>query len=94
MLNAIVAFSLRHRGIVIALALVTLVWGGRTAYNAELDVFPDFVPPQVVVQTEAPGLSPEQVELLVTRPIESAVNGLGDRALASSLACSKKAPMC
>ena len=80
MLNAIVAFSLRHRGIVIALALVTLVWGGRTAYNAELDVFPDFVPPQVVVQTEAPGLSPEQVELLVTRPIESAVNGLGDMA--------------
>lgn len=78
MLNAIVSFSLRHRGIVMALAMVVLVWGARSAYHAELDVFPDFVPPQVVVQTEAPGLSPEQVELLVTRPIEAAVNGLGD----------------
>ena len=80
MLNAIVSFSLRHRGVVLALAFVVLGWGARTAYHAELDVFPDFVPPQVVVQTEAPGLSPEQVELLVTRPIESAINGLGDMA--------------
>ncbi len=80
MLNAIVSFSLRHRGVVLALALVTLVWGARSAYHAELDVFPDFVPPQVVVQTEAPGLSPEQVELLVTRPVETAVSGLGEMA--------------
>ncbi|MDB6074230.1 MAG: CusA/CzcA family heavy metal efflux transporter, partial [Verrucomicrobiaceae bacterium] len=78
MLNAIVASSLRHRGVVLALALVVLVWGARSAHHAELDVFPDFVPPQVVVQTEAPGLSPEQVEMLVTRPIESSLNGLGD----------------
>jgi len=78
MLNAIVSFSLRHRGLVLALALVVLGWGARSAYHAELDVFPDFVPPLVVVQTEAPGLSPGQVELLVTRPIESAVNGLGN----------------
>lgn len=78
MLNAIVAFSLRHRGVVMALALVMLVMGGRSAYHAELDVFPDFVPPQVVVQTEAPGLSPEQVEIMVTRNIESFVIGMGD----------------
>ena len=78
MLNAIVSFSLRHRGVVLSLAMVVMVWGARSAYHAELDVFPDFVPPQVVVQTEVPGLSPEQVELLVTRPIESAVNGLGE----------------
>lgn len=75
MLNAIVSFSLRHRGVVLALALIVLGWGARTAWQAELDVFPDFVPPQVVVQTEAPGLSPEQVEMLVTRPVETTLNG-------------------
>ena len=54
-----------------------LGYGLYVASHAELDVFPDFVQPQVVVQTEAPGLAPEQVELLVTRPIETALNGLG-----------------
>ena len=76
MLQAIVHWSLRYRGIVIALALVLLAYGIWTASHAKLDVFPDFVPPQVTVQTEAPGLSPEQVETLVTTPIENALNGL------------------
>ncbi|HEY2573430.1 MAG TPA: efflux RND transporter permease subunit [Verrucomicrobiaceae bacterium] len=75
MLSRIVELSLRHRGIVIALALVLLGWGGYVASQAELDVFPEFVAPQVTIQAEAPGLSAEQVEVLVTRPIESAVNG-------------------
>jgi CzcA family heavy metal efflux pump len=78
MLNALVGFSLRFRGVVIALACIVLVYGLYATAHAKLDVFPDFVPPQVVVQTEAPGLSAEQVELLVTRPIESAINGAGD----------------
>src|SRR5205085_3090230 len=64
-----------HRGIVITLAFGWLAWGGYIAARAPLDVFPEFVAPQVTIQTEAPGLSAEQVEVLVTRPVESAVNG-------------------
>src|SRR5437867_11115814 len=76
MLKALVQFSLRFRGIIVALACVALGYGIYVAYHAKLDVFPNFVQPQVVVQTEAPGLAPEQVEMLVTRPLESAINGL------------------
>src|SRR3954470_766696 len=80
MLSRLVQLSLRHRGVVIALALGLLVWGGIVAARSSLDVFPEFVAPQVTVQTEAPGLSAEQVETLVTRPVESAVNGASDLA--------------
>src|SRR6476660_5292049 len=75
MLSRIVELSLRHRSIVMVLAMVLLGWGGYVASRASLDVFPEFVAPQVTIQAEAPGLSAEQVEVLVTRPIESAVNG-------------------
>ncbi len=78
MLNHIVHFSLRFRGVVVALACMLVAYGIYVAANAKLDVFPNFVPPEVSVETEAPGLSPEQVEILVTRPIESAMNGLGN----------------
>src|ERR1043165_4080812 len=78
MLRALVHFSLKFRGVVIVLAFVVRGYGLYVAANAKLDVFPNFVQPQVVVQTECPGLAPEQVELLVTVPIESAVNGLGE----------------
>ena len=77
MLRALVQFSLRFRGVVVALACLLLGYGLYVAAHAKLDVFPDFVQPQVVIQTEAPGLSPEQVEALVTRPVETAINGLG-----------------
>lgn len=76
MLQAIVRISLRLRGIVVSLAALMLVYGCYVAVHAKLDVFPDFVPPQVTIQTEAPGLSPEQVEVLVTRPVETAIAGL------------------
>ncbi len=79
MLQAIVQWSLRFRGVVISLACLVLLYGGWVAARAKLDVFPDFVPPQVTVQTEAPGLAPEQVETLVTRPVENAINGLGSQ---------------
>ena len=58
------------------LAGFLLVFGIRSALESPLDVFPDFAPPQVVIQTEAPGLSPIEVEQLVTLPIETAVNGV------------------
>src|SRR5882672_5484468 len=79
MLQAIVQFSLRFRGVVLTLACLVIGYGIWVASHAKLDVFPDFVPPQVTVQTEAPGLAPEQVETLVTRPIENAINGLGSQ---------------
>src|SRR5258708_36184665 len=58
-----------------AAALVLLIYGGVVLQRAKYDVFPDFVPAQVEVQTEAPGLTAQQVEQLVTRPVEAAING-------------------
>jgi CzcA family heavy metal efflux pump len=78
MLTQIVRLSLRHRTLVLLCALILLAWGGWVASQANLDVFPEFVQPQVSVQTEAPGLSPEEVETLVTRPVENALNGAAD----------------
>lgn len=75
MLNAIVRFSLRFRGVILALALAFLGYGIFLLTQARYSVFPEFAPPFVTVQTESPGLSPEQVELLVTQPVENAING-------------------
>ena len=80
MLNRIVQFSLRFRGVVVTLACVLIGYGLYVAGHAKLDVFPNFVPPEVTVETEAPGMSPEQVEVLVTRPLENTINGLGNMA--------------
>lgn len=76
MLQSLIRVSLQFRGIVLSLAALVLVYGFYVASHASLDVFPNFVPPQMTIQTEAPGLSAEQVETLVTRPVESAMNGL------------------
>lgn len=78
MLNALVGFSLRRKGVVLVLAALLLVWGGSRAMHSELDVLPDFAAPQVVVQTEAPGFSAEQVETLVTRRLEAVLCGAND----------------
>ncbi|NBS93895.1 MAG: efflux RND transporter permease subunit, partial [Betaproteobacteria bacterium] len=75
MLAALVRFSIRNPGAVLALAVATLVYGIYSARVARLDVFPEFSPPQVVIQTEAPGFSAELVETLVSRPIEAVLNG-------------------
>jgi Cu/Ag efflux pump CusA len=76
MLTAIVRSSLRHRGVVVPLACMLIGYGVYSLKQAKYDVFPEFSPPQVVVTSEAPGLAPEQVELLVTQPIENAANGV------------------
>src|SRR5690348_1040410 len=76
MLTAIVRWSLRHRGIVVALACILLGYGIYSLQHANYDVFPEFSPPEVVIPTEASGLAPEQVELLVTQPVENAVVGV------------------
>src|SRR6266513_856549 len=78
MLKGIVQFSLRFRGVIIVLACVVVAYGLNVAAHTKLDVFPEFPPPQVVIQTEAPGLSPEEVEALVTHPIENSINGAPD----------------
>ncbi|MGC8491481.1 MAG: efflux RND transporter permease subunit, partial [Syntrophobacteraceae bacterium] len=75
LLNAIVRFALRRRGAVLALTVVLLAYGVYTISRSSYDVFPEFASPQVAIRTEAPGLSAEQVEALVTRPVESAVIG-------------------
>jgi CzcA family heavy metal efflux pump len=76
MLTSLVRGSIRHRVVVLGLAAALVVVGARSLGRAPLDVFPEFAPPQVSIQTEAPGFSPEQVELLVTKPIEDAINGV------------------
>lgn len=76
MLDAIVSFSVRHRGVVITLAILAFFYGLFITSRSKYDVFPEFAPPQIIIQTEAPGYSPEQVEQLVTRPIEASVGGV------------------
>lgn len=75
MLNSLVKWSIAQRWLVVLAALPIGLWGIRVLSQMPLDVLPDFAPPQVEIQTEAPGLAPEEVESLVTLPIESAVNG-------------------
>ncbi|MEO8495414.1 MAG: efflux RND transporter permease subunit [Planctomycetota bacterium] len=78
MLRTIVHTSLQQPFLVLALAAAMLVVGYRNLRNAPLDVFPEFAPPLVEIQTEAPGLSTEEVESLVTVPLENALNGTPD----------------
>lgn len=76
MLNSIVSWALNMRVLVVAAAVALLMVGIHATRNAPLDVFPEFAPPLVEVQTEAPGLSTEEVDALVTVPLENSLNGL------------------
>ena len=75
MLNKIIHFSLHNRIMVLVASVLLLVGGFYTAYHTEVDVFPDLTAPTVVVMTEANGMAAEEVEQLVTFPIETTVNG-------------------
>jgi len=77
MLDRLIRFSLNHRALVLAAALLVLLMGIRTAKELPVEVLPDMTKPTVTVLTEAPGLAPEEVEMLVTRPLENALLGIG-----------------
>lgn len=75
MLNVIIRFSLRYRMLIVVLSLTLLIYGGYLATTMPIDVFPDLDRPRVVIITECPGLATEEVETLVTQPIEIALLG-------------------
>lgn len=78
MLNKIIYYSLHNRLVILVCALLLMIWGTYMAFNTDVDVFPDLNAPTVVIMTEANGMAPEEVERLVTFPVETAVNGAMD----------------
>ena len=83
MLNAVIRFSLRQRLLVAAVSVFVLVYGAWRIYHLPIDVFPDLDRPRVVILTEAPGMAPEEVEALITIPLEDLgrhqhIHGHGD----------------
>ena len=75
MLNAIIRFSLRYRMLVVVISLAMLIYGSYLGTTMPIDVFPDLDRPRVIIITECPGLATEEVETLVTHPIEIALLG-------------------
>jgi len=75
MLSTLIRWAIARRWLVVLGTILVALWAVRVASQMPVDVFPSFAPPQVEIQTEAPGLAPEEVESLVTLPIESAING-------------------
>ena len=72
----LISMALQFRVLIVALALGMMAYGIQTAEQIPLDVFPEFAPPLVEIQTEVPGATAEEVESLVSVPIESSLNGI------------------
>ncbi|WP_029148900.1 efflux RND transporter permease subunit [Methylophilus sp. 5] len=84
MMSALVRFAIRFYGVMIGLALLVIVYGSYSLTQSDLNVFPEFAPTQVVIQTESAGLSASLVEKLVTQPIENVISGaIGIKSLRS-----------
>jgi len=75
MIASLIRFSIRHTGVIIGLALIVVAYGIYQIKNSPLNVFPEFSPTQVIIQTEAPGYSSSLVETLISKPIEQAISG-------------------
>ena len=75
MMSAIIRFSIHFYGVIIGLAVLVVLYGSYSLTRSNLDVFPEFSPTQIIIQTESPGLSAELVESLVTQPIETSIAG-------------------
>lgn len=78
MFNKLIKWSLENRLIVIVLGIILFIFGSFASINTPVDVLPEFAPPQVIIQTHAPGYAAEEVEALVTIPLESALNGIAN----------------
>ena len=75
MMSALVRFSIRFHGVIIGLASLMVIYGIYSLTRSNLDVFPEFSPTQLVIQTESPGMSAKLVEYLVTQPLENTIAG-------------------
>ncbi len=84
-MNNLILWSITHRWLVAIVAIVLTVYGLVVAVQLPIDVFPDFAPVQVIVQTDAPGFAPEEVETLITLPLETSLNGTPNVQLVRSI---------
>ncbi|KTD23964.1 efflux RND transporter permease subunit [Legionella maceachernii] len=75
MFQYLISWSLKNRLLILAITIAVCLYGGYTLTKMPVDVFPEFAPPQVTIQTQASGLAPQEVEALITYPLESAING-------------------
>ena len=96
MLNKIIYYSLHNRLVILICSVLLMIGGTYTAIHTDVDVFPDLNAPTVVIMTEANGMAPEEVERIVTFPIETAVNGAMDvrRVRSSALRATACASRC